>query len=393
MSSRITNSQNTNSKARLGVHSNYSLAKLAAMKEPTNPPLNIDRRWQAIVDRDKQFDGQFLYSVKTTGVYCRPSCGARLAKYENVQFHQTCEEAELAGFRACMRCKPKETSQLEKHLVTVSNICRLIETSEHKLSLQEMATSAGLSAHHFHRVFKSITGLTPMAYATAHRAKRIHQELSNGSSVTQAIFDAGYNSSGRFYEESSALLGMTPTAYKAGGENTTIYFAVGDCFLGSILVAQSSKGVCAILMGDDPGELLRDLQDRFPRAELKGGDQDFEQVIAQVISYIEEPGQGLGLPLDIRGTSFQQRVWQALREIPPGQTRNYTDIGKKIGEPKAVRAVASACAANALAVVIPCHRVVRSDGSLSGYRWGVERKRTLIELEAAKAKNSIAKKP
>ncbi len=229
-----------------------------------------------------------------------------------------------------------------------------------------------------------------MAYATAHRAKKIRQELSNSSSVTQAIFDAGYNSSGRFYEESGALLGMTPTAYRAGGENTTIYFAIGDCFLGSILVAQSSKGVCAILMGDEPGELLRDLQDRFPRAELKGGDQDFEQVIAQVISYIEEPGQGLDLPLDIKGTSFQQRVWQALREIPPGQTRNYTDIGKKIGAPNAVRAVASACAANALAVVIPCHRVVRSDGSLSGYRWGVERKRTLIEREAAKAENSIA---
>jgi AraC family transcriptional regulator of adaptative response/methylated-DNA-[protein]-cysteine methyltransferase len=363
------------------------------MKEHANPPLNIDCRWQAIVDRDKQFDGQFLYSVKTTGVYCRPSCGARLAKYENVQFHQTCEEAEFAGFRACKRCKPKETSHLENHLVTVSNICRLIETSERKLSLQEMASSAGLSPYHFHRIFKSITGLTPMAYATAHRAKRIRQELSNSSSVTQAIFDAGYNSSGRFYEESGALLGMTPTAYKAGGENTTIYFAIGDCFLGSILVAQSSKGVCAILMGDDPGELLRDLQDRFPRAELKGGDQDFEQVIAQVISYIEEPGQGLSLPLDIRGTSFQQRVWQALREIPPGQTRNYTDIGKKIGAPKAVRAVASACAANALAVVIPCHRVVRSDGSLSGYRWGVERKRTLIELEAAKTEKPIAKNP
>lgn len=232
-----------------------------------------------------------------------------------------------------------------------------------------------------------------MAYATAHRAKRIRQELSNGSSVTQAIFDAGYNSSGRFYEESDALLGMTPTAYKAGGENTIIYFAIGDCFLGSILVAQSSKGVCAILMGDDPGELLRDLQDRFPRAELEGGDQDFEQVIAQVISYIEEPGQGFSLPLDIRGTSFQQRVWQALREIPPGQTRNYTDIGKNIGAPKAVRAVASACAANALAVVIPCHRVVRSDGSLSGYRWGVERKRTLIELEAAKAEDRKATTP
>jgi AraC family transcriptional regulator of adaptative response/methylated-DNA-[protein]-cysteine methyltransferase len=214
--------------------------------------------------------------VKTTGVYCRPSCGARLAKYENVQFHQTCEEAELAGFRACKRCKPRQNSQQENHLVTVSNICRLIETSQRKLTLQEMASSAGLSPYHFHRIFKSITGLTPMAYATAHRAKRIRQELSNGSSVTQAIFDAGYNSSGRFYEESDALLGMTPTAYKAGGENTIIYFAIGDCFLGSILVAQSSKGLCAILLWEMiPSELLCDLQERFPRADLKGGDDRF----------------------------------------------------------------------------------------------------------------------
>jgi len=355
-----------------------------AMKKPAEDLLNKDSRWQAIVNRNKQFDGQFFYSVKTTGVYCRPSCAARLANYENVQFHQTCEEAELAGFRACKRCKPKQNSLLEHHSIMVSKICRLIETSESKLSLAELSNVAGLSTYHFHRLFKAITGLTPTAYATAHRAKRIRQELRSTDSITQAIFEAGYNSTGRFYEKSDTLLGMTPTAFKAGGENTEIYFAIGECFLGSILVAQSSKGICAILLGDDPSELLCDLQERFPRADLKGGDETFDQVVGQVISYIEEPAQGFALPLDIKGTSFQQRVWQALQQIPLGETRNYTDIGKNIGSPKAVRAVASACAANALAVVVPCHRVVRSDGSLSGYRWGVERKRTLLDMEAAK---------
>lgn len=354
------------------------------VKELTENFPNNDSRWQAIVNRNKQFDGQFFYSVKTTKVYCRPSCAARLANYENVQFHQTCEEAELAGFRACKRCKPKQNSQLEHHAIMVSKICRLIETSENKLSLSDLASVAGLSTYHFHRLFKAITGLTPMAYATAHRAKRIRQELRNTESITQAIFEAGYNSSSRFYEKSDTMLGMTPTAFKAGGENTEIYFAIGECFLGSILVAQSSKGICAILLGDDPSELLCDLQERFPRADLKGGDDTFDQVVGHVISYIEEPTQGFALPLDIRGTSFQQRVWQALQQIPLGETRNYTDIGKNIGSPKAVRAVASACAANALAVVVPCHRVVRSDGSLSGYRWGVERKRKLLDQEAAK---------
>lgn len=223
-----------------------------------------------------------------------------------------------------------------------------------------------------------------MTSATTHRAKRIRQELISNDSVTQTIFEAGYNSRSRFYEESDAMLGMTPTIFKAGGKDSEIYFAIGECFLGSILVAQSNRGVCAILLGDDPSELLRDLQDRFPRAELIGGDDNFDQVVGQVISYIEEPEQGFRLPLDMRGTSFQQEVWQALQQIPLGETKNYTDIGKFIGSPKAVRAVASACAANPLAVVVPCHRVVRSDGSLSGYRWGVERKRRLLDREAAK---------
>jgi AraC family transcriptional regulator of adaptative response/methylated-DNA-[protein]-cysteine methyltransferase len=362
-------------------------------KKAMNTEQISDTRWQAVVERDKQFDGQFFYSVKTTGVYCRPSCGARLANFSNVQFHLTCNEAENSGFRPCKRCRPNEESLVEHHTKLIADICRLIESSEQRLSIEELAKAAGLSTYHFHRTFKSITGVTPAEYATARRAMRLREELSNNDCITQAIFEAGYNSSGRFYEEADSMLGMTATAFKSGGKNTKIYFAIGECFLGSILVAQSEKGVCAILIGDDAEELLRDLQNRFPQAELTGGDQNFESVISQVIAYIEEPAQGFLLPLDIRGTTFQQRVWQALRQIPAGETRNYTDIGRIIGAPKAVRAVASACAANALAVVIPCHRVVRTDGSLSGYRWGVERKRALIDREAAQTKTKSKSKP
>jgi AraC family transcriptional regulator of adaptative response/methylated-DNA-[protein]-cysteine methyltransferase len=232
-------------------------------------------------------------------------------------------------------------------------------------------------------VFKAATGLTPKAYALAHRAKRVRNELDRSDTVTAAIFDAGYNSNGRFYETSDGLLGMTPSSYRAGGANTEIRFAVGECSLGSILVAASARGVCAILLGDDPDALARDLQDRFPRANLIGGDKQFEQIVAKVVGFVEAPGLGLDLPLDVRGTAFQQRVWQALRKIPAGSTASYTEIAKRIGSPNAVRAVAQACAANALAVAIPCHRVVRNDGALSGYRWGVERKRALLDRETS----------
>jgi AraC family transcriptional regulator of adaptative response/methylated-DNA-[protein]-cysteine methyltransferase len=248
--------------------------------------------------------------------------------------------------------------------------------------LAELAERVGLSSYHFHRVFKQVTGLTPRAYAAAQREQRVREELGRGGTVTAAIFDAGYNSNSRFYERSSEVLGMTPTSYRAGGANADIRFAIGECSLGAILVAQSQRGVCAILLGDDPEVLVRDLQDRFPRANLIGGDSDFERLVATVVGFVEAPKIGLDLPLDVRGTAFQQRVWQALREIPAGKTASYTEIAKRIGCPSAVRAVAQACGANALAVAIPCHRVVRSDGSLSGYRWGVERKRELLEKEA-----------
>ncbi|MGH6835129.1 MAG: bifunctional DNA-binding transcriptional regulator/O6-methylguanine-DNA methyltransferase Ada [Methylocella sp.] len=344
-----------------------------------------DPRWQAVALRDRKSDGQFYYAVKTTGVYCRPSCPSRAAKPGNVSFHLTCADAERAGFRPCKRCKPDKPALVERHAAKVAEVCRGIETASEIPSLGELARKAGLSAYHFHRLFKTVTGVTPRDYAIAHRAKRIRDALAKpGTTVTAAIYDAGFNSSGRFYESSNAVLGMTPTDYRAGGANTGVRFAIGECSLGSILVASTEKGVCAILMGDDPDALARDLQHRFPLAELIGGDADFEALIAKVVGFVEAPAMGLDLPLDVRGTVFQQRVWQALRAIPAGSTASYTDIAKRIGAPKAVRAVAGACAANAIAVAIPCHRVVRNDGALSGYRWGVARKRALLEREAAR---------
>jgi len=270
----------------------------------------------------------------------------------------------------------------ERHAAKVAEACRLIERTETIPSLGQLAAHAGLSAYHFHRMFKRVTGLTPKAYATAHRAKRIRDRLDRGSTVTAAIFEAGYNSNSRFYEKSNQLLGMTPSSYRAGGANIEIRFAIGECSLGSILVAVSEKGVCAILLGDDPDALAHDLQDRFPKSNLIGDDAEFEQMVAKVVGFVEAPAIGFDLPLDVRGTAFQQRVWQALREIPAGSTASYTEIANRIGSPKAVRAVAGACAANVLAVAIPCHRVVRNDGELSGYRWGVERKRALLKREA-----------
>jgi AraC family transcriptional regulator of adaptative response/methylated-DNA-[protein]-cysteine methyltransferase len=341
-----------------------------------------DPRWAAVVARDPAADGSFFYSVHTTGVYCRPACASRLARPENVAFHATAEAAARAGYRPCKRCKPDEVTQSEPHAKKVADLCRFIENAEEPPTLQALAERAGMSTWHLHRVFKRVAGVTPKAYAAAQRAGRVRRQLEGGGSVTEAIYDAGYNSNGRFYEESMQRLGMTPTAYRDGGSNAEIRFAIGECSLGSILVGCSQRGVAAILIGDDPQVLLRDLQDRFPRARLIGADADFERLVAQVVGFVEAPGLGLALPLDVRGTVFQQRVWQALREIPSGATASYAEVARRIGAPKSVRAVARACSANALAVAIPCHRVVRADGGLSGYRWGVERKRALLDREA-----------
>ena len=289
----------------------------------------------------------------------------------------------MAGYRACQRCNPKGQSIAETNAAVVAAACRLIEASDELPRLDELASRVGMSPFYFHRQFKALTGLTPKAYGVAHRAKKVRAELANkGINITSAIYGAGFNSNSRFYETSNELLGMTPTTFKQGGKDADIRFAIGQCSLGAILVACSEKGICAITLGDEPEALVHDLQDRFPNANLIGGDAGFEQLVARVVGFVEAPRIGLDLPLDLRGTAFQQRVWKALRKVPAGRTVSYAEIARRIGEPKAVRAVAQACGANKIAVAIPCHRVVKNDGGLSGYRWGVERKRALLEKEA-----------
>ncbi|MFO2464320.1 bifunctional DNA-binding transcriptional regulator/O6-methylguanine-DNA methyltransferase Ada [Pseudomonas sp. 15FMM2] len=349
----------------------------------TPHPTEQDPRWAAVVARDAKADLQFVYGVKTTGVYCRPSSASRLPRPENVEFFDTPQHAEAAGYRASKRASGDQTQVAQRHAQIVEASCRHIERAENVPSLEALAALAGLSPFYFHRTFKAVTGLTPKGYANAHRSRKLRSRLKNSHSVTDALYSAGFNSNSRFYETADQVLGMKPCDYKAGGTNSDIRFAVGQCSLGAIAVAQSTRGVCAILLGDDPDKLLRDLQDQFPQANLIGADPAFEQLIAQVIGFVETPALGLDLPLDLRGTAFQERVWQALRQIPAGSTASYAEIARQIGAPGSFRAVAQACGANRLAVAIPCHRVVRSDGELSGYRWGVERKRQLLEREGS----------
>ena len=341
-----------------------------------------DPRWAAVCERDASADGSFVYAVRSTGVYCRPSCSARRARPANVTFHDSAAEAVRAGFRPCLRCRPDDATAGARDADRVGALCRFIEASDGVPSLGALAAHVGLSAHHTHRMFKAHTGLTPRAYALAHRRRRVGSALRESATVTRAIYDAGFGSSGRFYEATDALLGMTPTTFRGGGAARPMRFAIGECSLGAILVAATERGVCAILLGDDADALAQDLARRFPKAALVGADADFERFVATVVGLVERPGLGAALPLDIRGTAFQQRVWTALAAIPAGTTKTYAELAAAVGAPKAVRAVAAACAANALAVAIPCHRVVRTDGGLAGYRWGVERKQALLAREA-----------
>ena len=343
--------------------------------------ISDDARWAAVLARDPAADGAFVYAVASTGIYCRPSCTSRRATQAHVTFHAGPAEAEAAGYRPCKRCRPHEATFADPKAAKILAACRMIETAEQEPTLATLANEAGLSPFHFHRIFKSMTGVTPKAYAVAHRQMRIRAHLGRSRTITEAIHDAGFHSAGRFYATANEVLGMKPKTLRAGGQAEKITFAVGQCSLGAILVAASAKGVCAILLGEDPDLLLQDLQTRFPKAELVGDDRAFAETVALVVALIERPLQDVHLPLDIRGTAFQHRVWDALRRIPPGQTRSYAEIAELIGKPKAVRAVASACAANPLAVAIPCHRVMRTDGSLSGYRWGIERKKALLDRE------------
>ena len=343
----------------------------------------VQARWAAVVARDARADGQFVYAVKTTGVYAAPSSAARLPRRENVEFFDTEQDARRAGYRPSQRRGPDRSSIDRSHAELIARACRQIEQADTPPTLNALAAAAELSPHHFHRLFKTYTGLTPKAYGLGRQAHLVRDALARGSNVTRAIMDAGFGASSRFYEKAPRMLGMAPRAYAQGGQDTDIHFACGQSQLGHILVACSPKGVCAILMGDDPQELVREIQDRFPRAALVGDDADFHAFVARVVGAVEAPALCWTLPLDVRGTVFQRRVWQALREIAPGTTASYAELARRIGSPKAVRAVAGACAANWLAVAIPCHRVVRNDGALSGYAWGVELKRVLHDREAS----------
>jgi AraC family transcriptional regulator, regulatory protein of adaptative response / methylated-DNA-[protein]-cysteine methyltransferase len=353
----------------------------AAIRDKSPKFVTDEARWQALVNKDERADGLFWFSVKTTGVYCRPSCPARLPKRENVIFYLSLEDAEKAGFRACKRCNPKGRGLASQRSKAVAFACRMIKEADEFPSLNQLAEAVRMSPGYFHRLFKTATGLTPKDYANAHRADRMKQALPKRKTVTEAIYEAGFNSNGRFYAGSSKMLGMKPKEYREGGAGNTIRFAIAECSLGSILVASSEKGVCAILMGDDPDALARDLQDQFPKAYLIAGDEKYEKLVAKVIGFVEAPRIGLDLPLDIRGTAFQQRVWKELQRIPAGTTASYSEVAKRIGFPNSARAVAQACGANALAVAVPCHRVLRNNGDISGYRWGVDRKQALLTRE------------
>jgi AraC family transcriptional regulator of adaptative response/methylated-DNA-[protein]-cysteine methyltransferase len=349
-----------------------------------------DPRWAAVAARDARFDGRFFYSVRTTGVYCRPSCASRTARPEHVAFHPSAQAAERAGFRPCRRCKPDQAPLAERHAATVARLCRYIDAAEHVPSLLELAREATMSPHHLHRTFRALTGLTPAAYAAAARAKRMRRALEQCSSVTDAIYQAGFNSSGRFYETSARELGMTPTRYRGGGQGAAIEFALSSSSLGTVLAARSERGICAISLGNDGEALVQELHRRFPNARIAPAGPEFLHTMEAVVRLVEAPARAPDLPLDIRGSAFQQRVWAALRAIPAGSTVSYTELARRVGAPRAVRAVAGACAANALAVAVPCHRVLRSDGAISGYRWGVERKRALLEREAGSADPAAA---
>jgi AraC family transcriptional regulator of adaptative response/methylated-DNA-[protein]-cysteine methyltransferase len=343
-----------------------------------------EARWIAVKERDRTADGLFFYAVLSTGIYCRPGCPARGAKRENLRFFETAAAAESVGFRACKRCNPKGSALDEKLTSAIADACTCIQESSEPVDVRSLAERAGLSESHFHRAFKRITGLTPKAFGNAHRAERARNMLAKGTRITQSIYDAGFNSSSRFYEKSNSMLGMQPNQFQKGGQGTRIQFAVGDCSLGKVLVASTERGVCALFMGNDAGALEENLRKRFPRADIRAGDESFRTVLAEVIRYVDAPGSQWKLPLELRGTAFQHAVWKALQEIPPGKTSSYAEVARRIGKPASVRAVAQACGANPVALAVPCHRVLRSDGDISGYRWGVERKKALLEREKLK---------
>jgi AraC family transcriptional regulator of adaptative response/methylated-DNA-[protein]-cysteine methyltransferase len=354
-------------------------------KQMTLPADDNETRWQAILSRDPRCDGTFVFSVSSTGIYCRPSCPARRPRRDRVSFFESPADAEKAGFRSCRRCRPTEAGLIDSNIELVKSICKFIDDNdEQKLSLEVLSKRFGLSSFHLQRTFKKLMGVTPRQYAEATRSKRFRDGLQSGESITAALYDAGYGSSSRLYEHSDAELGMTPGAYSRRGREMKINYTVVSCALGYLLVAATSKGVCSVRLGDSASQLETDLRQEFEAAEILRTDGPLFGAVKQILDHLSAKEPRLELPLDIRATAFQRQVWEALRSIPYGETRSYGDVARQIGQPTAVRAVARACATNPVALLIPCHRVIREDKSLGGYRWGIERKRRLLQEEKSK---------
>ena len=338
--------------------------------------------WQAVLDRDTRFDGIFIYAVQSTGVYCRPGCPARRPRREQVSFFATIAEAEQAGYRACKRCRPQEALALSARVEVVERACHLIESAvDSPPSLEKLGKALAISPSHLHRLFKAVTGLTPYQYAAGHKLKKFKERVKQGDDLTTALYEAGYGSSSRLYENAASRLGMTPASYRRGGKGKEITYVIVDTLLGKLLVAATSQGICAVSFGEDDEQLKGFLRKEYPAAVLRQDDQALNGWVTALLQHLEGKQPHLALPLDLQATAFQLKVWEELRKIPYGETRTYTEVARAIGQPKAVRAVANACGANPTVLVTPCHRVVRSDGSLGGYRYGVKRKQALLERE------------
>ena len=360
----------------------------AVMKEQMNLlPDEDEAKWSAMVSKDARFDGQFVFAVSSTGIYCRPSCPSRRARRENVSFFQLPEAAERAGFRACLRCRPRDTRAVDNHVEMAQRVCRVIEESDGEpMTLAKLSQAVSVSSFHLQRTFKSVMGITPSQFAEECRIRRFRKSVRNGGAITQAIYDAGYGSSSRLYEGAASQLGMTPATYGKGGKGAVINYAIVECHLGHLLVAATNKGVCSVKLGDTPEQLANDLAKEFPAATINSDEQPLRPSVRAVVNYLSHKIPHIDLPLDIQATAFQRQVWEQLRAIPYGETYSYTQVAKAIGQEKAVRAVARACATNPVALVIPCHRVIREDSTLGGYRWGLERKKQLLKDEKKHAK-------
>ncbi|HEX5319340.1 MAG TPA: bifunctional DNA-binding transcriptional regulator/O6-methylguanine-DNA methyltransferase Ada [Stellaceae bacterium] len=352
--------------------------------------LNEEQCWAAICAHDASQNGEWFYSVRTTGVYCRPGCVSRQPLRKNVAFHETKEAAQAAGFRPCKRCRPNEGSIADRHIAAVGRACALIRSRETLPTLEELAEAAHISRFHFHRVFKRVTGATPREWGQAHRLERFAERLDSGEGIAEAAYASGFGASSRVYEAAPTALGMTPAARQKGGRGETIRYTVVETALGHAIVAATRKGICMTALGDDRAALEVELRRRFPAALIWPADSQLADWAERIVRFVTRPDAQPDLPLDIRGTAFQARVWRALQRVPPGRTASYTEIAAALGQPRAVRAVAGACAANKLALLVPCHRIVREDGALAGYRWGIERKRALLAREREAAQDAAA---